>query len=145
MIDWKDCIVPVGAKGTQELPGAGNGRKLAALRQVDSGRSNEGWKVSSRPGCMMRRSMTKQQIEYMILYESGYSVSEIAKMKNRSVPTVSRVLKRAKALKCPFSADCKKCPLPDCGIDKRYALLFNGKSDCRRNSKKSTSTKNFYL
>lgn len=21
MIDWKDCIVPVGAKGTQELPG----------------------------------------------------------------------------------------------------------------------------
>ncbi len=89
--------------------------------------------------------MTKQQIEYMILYESGYKVSEIAKMKKRSISSVSRVLKRAKAIKCPFSADCKKCPLPDCGIDEKYAVLFNGRSEYRRNSQRSTSTKNIDL
>lgn len=89
--------------------------------------------------------MTKQQIEYMILYESGYKVSEIAKMKNKNKSTISRSLKRAKAIKCPFGADCKKCPLPDCGIDEKYAVLLNGRSKYRRNNWRSVSTKNIDL
>lgn len=70
--------------------------------------------------------MTKQQIEYLTLYESGYSVREIARIKGRSPSSVSRVLSRARGKKCPFSADCKLCPLPDCAIDERYAVLLNG-------------------
>ena len=81
--------------------------------------------------------MTKQQIEYLNLYEAGYSVKEIARMKGRSCSSVSRTLRRARGKECPFSADCKLCPLPDCAIDGRYALLLNGQAKGRhRNENK---------
>ncbi len=70
--------------------------------------------------------MTKQQVDYLILYESGSSVEEIARLKHKSKSTVSRVLKRAKGKKCPFSADCNNCPLDDCAISEKYAVLLNG-------------------
>lgn len=76
--------------------------------------------------------MTKQQIEYLLLYESGYRVTEIARMKNRSKTTVSRILKRAKGKKCPFSPDCKCCPLPDCAINEKYVVLLNERGGGRK-------------
>ena len=71
--------------------------------------------------------MTKQQIDYLTMYESGHSINEIAKMMKKSKSAVSRTLKRARGKKCPFSADCEKCPLEDCAIDERYAMLLNKK------------------
>lgn len=82
--------------------------------------------------------MTASQIKYSILYESGYSITEIANMEGKDKSTVSRVLKRCRSVRCPFSADCKKCPLPDCAIDEKYAVLLNGRSRTK-NMKKGTS------
>lgn len=73
--------------------------------------------------------MTKQQIEYLSLYEAGYTVPQIARMKNKHKSTVYRSIKRAKGKKCPFSADCERCPLPECCIDWKYAVLLNGREE----------------
>lgn len=107
-----------------EVPYAGNGLRLDALRGVDAG----GAKMNDR------------QIKYLTLYESGYSVTEIAKMERKNKSTISRVLKRCNSIRCPFSADCKKCPLPDCAIDEKYAILLNGRSRVK-NMKRGTSVK----
>lgn len=69
--------------------------------------------------------MTVQQKEYLQLFEQGYTVTEIAKIKGKCVSTISRVLKKARSKRCPFSPDCSACPLDDCAIDAKYADLIN--------------------
>ena len=71
--------------------------------------------------------ITKKQIEYPSIAESGLSVAEIARRVGKNPSTVSRALRRAKNKPCPFAADCTKCPLPDCAIDERYAFMLNKK------------------
>lgn len=69
--------------------------------------------------------MTAQQKEYLQLFEQGYKVTEIAKIKGKNPSTISRVLTRARTKRCPFSSDCSACPLDDCAIDEKYADLLN--------------------
>lgn len=71
--------------------------------------------------------ITKQQIEYLFLAESGLSAAEIARRTGKNPSTISRALRRAKNKTCPFASDCTKCPLPDCAIDERYAFMLNRK------------------
>lgn len=69
--------------------------------------------------------MTAQQKEYLSLFEQGYTVTEIAKLKGKNKSTISRVLTRARAKRCPFSSDCEACTLDDCAIEPKYADLIN--------------------
>ena len=69
--------------------------------------------------------MTEQQREYFSLFEQGYTVTEIAKLKGKNPSTISRVLTRARTKKCPFSSDCEACPLDDCAIEAKYADMVN--------------------
>ncbi|MBQ5640487.1 MAG: hypothetical protein IIV05_01635 [Ruminococcus sp.] len=70
--------------------------------------------------------MTEQQIEYLRLFNGGYTVTEIAEMKGKNKSTVSRVLTRARSKRCPFSSDCFACPLDDCAIKTKYVDAVNG-------------------
>lgn len=75
--------------------------------------------------------ITRQQIEYLRMYQSGATMKEIAQRYCVSISTVSRVIKRAKRIKCPFSSKCTKCPLDGCAIDERYAFMLNTDEDFR--------------
>ena len=75
--------------------------------------------------------ITKQQIEYLRLYQSGATMKEIARKYCVAISTVSRVIKRAKRIKCPFSPKCTACPLDECAIDDRYAFMLNTDEDFR--------------
>lgn len=88
--------------------------------------------------------MTERQIEYLMLFEAGYSVSEIARMKGRNKSTVSRLLQRARGKKCPFSGNCLFCPLEYCAIDSKYSVLLNEGSSKGRNQKKDTSVEKLF-
>lgn len=81
--------------------------------------------------------ITKQQIEYMNMYQSGATMREIAKKYNVNPSTVSRVIKRASRIKCPFSPECERCPLDECAIDDRYALLLNSDKDAMKSGKQN--------
>ena len=76
--------------------------------------------------------ITKQQVNYMRMYQSGATMQEIAQKYGVNISTVSRVIKRARKIKCPFSTECEKCKLPDCAIKDEYALLLNTSEDCRK-------------
>ena len=78
--------------------------------------------------------ITKQQIEYLRLYQSGATMRDIARRYRVNPSTVSRVIKRARKLKCPFSSECLKCPLPDCMVKDEYAYLLNGVEDYRKDT-----------
>ncbi len=82
--------------------------------------------------------ITRKQIEYLTLFEAGYSVSEIARMKGLNKSTVSRILQKARGKKCPFSTNCLYCPLEFCAIDSKYAVLINEGQSSKRNQKKDT-------
>lgn len=69
--------------------------------------------------------MTARQEEYLLLWEKGYGVCEIARMLGKSKNTVSTGLKRARRPKkpsqavskvCPYSPTCFNCPLADCTV-----------------------------
>jgi hypothetical protein len=76
--------------------------------------------------------MTPIQIKYLLLFEAGHTVTEIAQMTGKSKSTISRTLTRTRNRVCPFSPDCLTCPLEDCAIREEYAFLLNG-NDRRRN------------
>ena len=78
------------------------------------------------------RMVTKKQVEYLSLFEAGYSVTEIAAMKGVNKSTVSRVLTKARTTKCPFSKSCLTCPLNECAMADTVAFMFNG-NDRKRN------------
>lgn len=69
--------------------------------------------------------ITEQQLAYLALYQSGCTQKEIASKYGVNKSTVSRVLKRALRKTCPFSPDCRKCPLPECAFKDEYAMLVN--------------------
>ena len=75
--------------------------------------------------------MTKQQLEYKLLFDAGHSVTEIARMTGKSKSTISRVLSRARNKKCPFSANCLNCPLDDCAISDEYSYMLNNQDIVR--------------
>lgn len=66
-----------------------------------------------------------KQLEYLALFNQGYSVTQIAKMTGKNRSTISRTLTRARSKTCPFSSDCMKCPLDDCAIEDKYADMIN--------------------
>lgn len=70
--------------------------------------------------------MRKQTAEYLRLYfECGWRMSEIAEFFGVNKGTVSRCISRAEKRRCPFSLDCKKCPLKECAIKDEYAPYVN--------------------
>lgn len=75
--------------------------------------------------------ITKKQMEYLNLYQSGATMREISERYGVNISTVSRVIARARKIKCPFSSDCKKCPLPDCIVKEKYAYMLNNTEDYR--------------
>lgn len=66
-------------------------------------------------------------MEYMNLYQAGFTLSQIATHYGVNRSTVSRVLARARKLTCPFSGVCDQCPLPECAFKPEYAAMMNGK------------------
>lgn len=87
--------------------------------------------------------ITRQQEEYLVLYTSGMTMTQIAKKYSVNKSTVSRVIKRATAHKCPFSPNCQKCPLPECAINEEYAYLVNSSEDKRAMDKRRTVNRFF--
>ena len=75
--------------------------------------------------------ITRQQMDYLRMYQTGATMKEIAQEYHVNVSTVSRVINRALKVKCPFSPKCEKCPLDECAIDERYAMLLNSTEDFR--------------
>ena len=73
--------------------------------------------------------ITQKQADYLCMYQSGFTMEEIAKRYGVNKSTVCRTLARAKRHKCPFSTDCTKCPLPDCAIKEEYAYMMNNMED----------------
>lgn len=76
--------------------------------------------------------ISRQQKEYLLLYQSGATMEEIAQKYGVNRSTVSRVIARAKRVSCPFSTDCQKCPMDDCVIKDEYAFLLNESEDFRK-------------
>lgn len=79
--------------------------------------------------------ITRQQMEYLKLYQSGATMQEISDRYGVNKSTVCRVLSKAKKIKCPFSPDCKKCPLPDCMVKEDYAYMINNLRNRRASEK----------
>lgn len=69
--------------------------------------------------------ITRQQVEYLCMYQSGATMKEIAEKYKVNTSTVSRVISRARKIRCPFAADCTRCPLSDCAIKDEYSYLMN--------------------
>jgi hypothetical protein len=82
--------------------------------------------------------ITKQQIEYLALYRDGWTLKQIAEKYGVNVSTVSRVIKRAVRKTCPFSPDCRNCPLPECAFKEDYMLLVNNSLDAGSLDKRRT-------
>lgn len=76
--------------------------------------------------------VTQQQKEYLLRYQSGETMQEIADYFGVNRSTVSRVISRARKIKCPFASDCTKCTVSDCAIKEEYAFLLNEAEDCRK-------------
>lgn len=76
--------------------------------------------------------VTKEQKKYLVMYQAGHTMQEIADKYGVNRSTVSRVVARARKLKCPFSTDCTKCPMDDCAIKDEYAFLLNEVEDTRK-------------
>ena len=76
--------------------------------------------------------ITKQQMDYLRMYQTGATMKEIAQEYHVNTSTVSRVINRALKVKCPFSPKCEKCPLDECAIDERYAMFLNSTEDFRK-------------
>ena len=76
--------------------------------------------------------ITRQQMDYLRMYQTGATMKEIAQEYHVNVSTVSRVINRALKVKCPFSPKCEKCPLDECAIDDRYAVFLNSTEDFRK-------------
>lgn len=70
-------------------------------------------------------AVTKRALYYLKLYSEGWTMEEIAKKVGRNKSTISRTIRRAQILVCPFSHDCLKCPLDDCAFNDKYAFLVN--------------------
>lgn len=69
--------------------------------------------------------MTERQKQVLDLYEKGYKQYHIAKILGVNKSTISRTLKRAYRVKCPFSPNCLECWFDDCAIKDEYAYLVN--------------------
>lgn len=80
------------------------------------------------------------QVQYLQDYMSGMTMEEIGAKYGRDKSTVSRGVSRAMVrYRCPFSACCERCPLPECAIKDEYAMLVNSFEDkrtIRRNRRK---------
>lgn len=74
---------------------------------------------------MARVTKTSKQVEYMQLYQAGFTITQIAKHFGVNKSTVSRTLDRAARLTCPFSITCSNCPLPECAFKPEYQSLIN--------------------
>ena len=67
----------------------------------------------------------EKQKEYLLLYQSGWTMREIAFLYGVNISTISRTIKRSLRKTCPFASDCENCPLPDCAFKDEYAYLVN--------------------
>lgn len=84
----------------------------------------------------VRRQTSNKQILYLELYNAGFSMGEIANHFGVVVSTVSRTLKRARRLTCPFTPNCEKCPLSECAFKPEYASLINNPERADKNRSK---------
>ena len=84
--------------------------------------------TAAERSCMI----TRQQMDYMRMYQTGATMKEIAQEYHVNVSTVSRVISRALKVKCPFSPKCEKCPLDECAIDDKYAMFLNSTEDFKK-------------
>ena len=69
--------------------------------------------------------MTERQRQLTNMYFSGMTLEQIATKLGINKSTVSRTIRRALSVKCPFSPNCENCPLPDCAIKEEYAIYLN--------------------
>lgn len=84
----------------------------------------------------VRRQTSNKQILYLELYNAGFSMGEIADHFGVGRSTISRTLKRARRLTCPFTPNCEKCPLSECAFKPEYASLINNPEKADRNRNK---------
>lgn len=85
----------------------------------------------------MERPMTPQGMKYLKLHQEGFTNKEIADMCGVNPSSVCRALKRALRKTCPFSPDCRKCPLPECAFKEEYMMLVNNTQDVRTIGKRT--------
>lgn len=72
--------------------------------------------------------MTERQKQVLDLYEKGYKQYEIANILGVHKSTISRTMRRAIRVKCPFSSNCLECWLEDCAIKDEYAYMLNNEN-----------------
>lgn len=70
---------------------------------------------------------SEKQRAYLLLYQCGWTMREIAFLYGVNPSTVSRTIQRALRKTCPFAANCENCPLPECAIKDEYAYLINNR------------------
>ena len=88
---------------------------------------------------MSESERVSRRFEYLKLYNAGFTIPEIASHFGVNRSTVSRVMSRARRkYVCPFSSECRECPLSECAFKPEYRELIN-QSDHLPNRRRSKS------